>query len=266
MVVAKRLTEDQKARIHELHAEHPDWSQRRIAEVVGCSQQGVALILNPEIAERQRMYSANRSEQYNKRRHDERAANPEPFRARQRAYYAENSEHILAWQRAAYAADPERIRERDRRFRTRHPLYGLWTKMKERCNNPNCERYPTHGGRGIRVCARWNGSKSYPDFEADILAAIGPRPDGVHPSGRMPLYTLDRINNDGNYSCGQCQECVANGWSWNVRWASAVQQNTNTRPQLAMTEVPRLWAELVERDAEIERLHAELTRLNRAAD
>jgi hypothetical protein len=262
--MAKRLTEDQKERIHELHAEHPDWSQRRIAEVIGCSQQAVALILNPEIAERQRMYSANRSEQYNKRRRDDRAANPEPFRARRRAYYAENSEHILAWQRATFAANPERLPERDRRFRLKYPLYGVWTKMKARCNNPDLKNYSTYGGRGIRVCARWNGPKSYPDFEADVLAAIGPRPDGVHPSGRMPLYTLDRIDNDGNYSCGQCPECVANGWSWNVRWASAVEQNTNTRPQLAVTEVPQLRAELAERDTEIERLRAELARLNRS--
>ncbi len=207
--MAKRLTEDQKARIHELHAEHPDWSQRRIAEVVGCSQQGVGLILNPEIAERKRVNSISRNGEYNKRRRDERVANPEQVRARQRAYYAENAECILTLQRSTRVTEPERWREYSRQFLVRHPLYGVWRHMKERCNNPNCERYPTHGGRGIRVCARWNGSKSYPDFEADILAAIGPRPDGVHPSGRMPLYTLDRINNDGNYSCGQCQEDYA---------------------------------------------------------
>ena len=34
-------------------------------------------------------------------------------------------------------------------------LYGIWTNMKGRCNNPNAEGYKDYGGRGIQVCKEW---------------------------------------------------------------------------------------------------------------
>ena len=63
------------------------------------------------------------------------------------------------------------------------------------------------------VCSEWHDPAV---FIADILREIGPRPAGRYPSGR-PLYTLDRVDNDGPYAPGK------------VRWATAAQQNANRR-------------------------------------
>jgi hypothetical protein len=63
-----------------------------------------------------------------------------------------------------------------------------------------------YGARGISVCDRWRDS--FLDFVSDLRQEIGDPPDG---------YTLDRINNDGNYEPG------------NVRWATHRQQCSNRR-------------------------------------
>lgn len=82
------------------------------------------------------------------------------------------------------------------------PAYVAWAHMKERCRNSRCRDYPNYGGRGIIVCERWL------KFE-NFLADMGERPG--------PGYSLDRKNNDGNYSKSNC------------RWATRRQQNTNQR-------------------------------------
>lgn len=81
--------------------------------------------------------------------------------------------------------------------------YRIWIKMRRRCKEEGETGYAAYGGRGIRVCERWDASF------ADFLADIGPRPSAKH--------TLDRIENNGHYEPG------------NVRWAVRKVQQRNRR-------------------------------------
>lgn len=86
----------------------------------------------------------------------------------------------------------------------RHPSeYNIWSSMRARCGNLCHPAYQAYGGRGIRVCARWESS-----FEA-FVADMGPRPS--------PAHSIDRIDNSAGYEPGNC------------RWATAKEQALNTR-------------------------------------
>lgn len=91
--------------------------------------------------------------------------------------------------------------------------YGIWYQMITRCHNPSHNKYNYYGGRGISVCKGWRDS--FENFYRDM--------------GLSSLLTLDRIDNDGNYSCGKCDDCLANGYKSNCRWASRELQSLNKR-------------------------------------
>lgn len=93
------------------------------------------------------------------------------------------------------------------------PTYSSWAAMKTRTTNPRSSRWGYYGGRGIKVCARW---QSFAAFYEDM----GDRPEGM---------TLDRIDVNGNYSCGKCEECVTHGWPMNCRWTDWNTQVRNRR-------------------------------------
>lgn len=95
-----------------------------------------------------------------------------------------------------------------------------WSAIKYRCFNPAAPNYSIYGGRGIRMCARWRSS--FDAFYSDV---------GHPPKGR----SLDRVDNDGHYSCGKCDECAANGWPMNVRWATRKEQSSNLRKSVLIT-------------------------------
>jgi hypothetical protein len=86
--------------------------------------------------------------------------------------------------------------------------YRIWGSMLTRCGNPKASNFHLYGGRGITVCESW---RTFENFLRDM--------------GRRPStdYSLDRINNNGNYEPGNC------------RWATRLEQSNNTRKNRRIT-------------------------------
>ncbi len=103
----------------------------------------------------------------------------------------------------------------------RTPTGTCWLHMLARCYKEHHKSYAHYGGRGIRVCEFLRTSP------VNLIMVIGIRPTARH--------TLDREDNDGSYTCGQCAECFANGWPKNIRWATRKQQMRNTRKTRKIT-------------------------------
>lgn len=79
-------------------------------------------------------------------------------------------------------------------------LQGVWSGMKQRCRNPRSKAYHRYGGRGIRVCDRW---ESFGLFYADMAVTYQ---EGLQ---------LDRQNNDGPYSPDNCRWVTSQINVWN---------------------------------------------------
>ena len=85
------------------------------------------------------------------------------------------------------------------------PEYSVWRGMRARCLNKNSTNYPDYGGRGIKICERWNNFLLF-------LNDVGEKPG--------PEYSLDRIDVNGNYEPSNC------------KWATKKEQARNKRKKI----------------------------------
>ena len=83
-------------------------------------------------------------------------------------------------------------------------LHGVWNCMKQRCNNPNNQKYKDYGGRGIKVCEEW-----LHDFQSFY--------DWAMSNGYADGLSIDRKDVNGDYEPSNC------------RWATMKEQRHNRR-------------------------------------
>ncbi len=85
-------------------------------------------------------------------------------------------------------------------------LYRIWRQMIARTSNPKHISFPNYGGRGIKVCQKWQDD--FVKFESWAAA-----------NGYADNLSIDRIENDQGYSPDNC------------KWATAKEQAANRRPR-----------------------------------
>jgi len=83
-------------------------------------------------------------------------------------------------------------------------LYYVWASMKNRCYCSTFRQFKDYGGRGITVCKEWIKFENFLKWAND--------------NGYNEKLTVDRIDNDGNYTPDNC------------RWTTRKIQARNTRP------------------------------------
>lgn len=88
-----------------------------------------------------------------------------------------------------------RLKTAQRNRDNANPLYAtypkekkVWESMKQRCTDPKAANFSKYGGKGVKVCKRWNNF-------ANFIKDMGKRPEG---------WTLERKDNTVGYTPKNC--------------------------------------------------------------
>lgn len=104
--------------------------------------------------------------------------------------------------------DAHNFKHGDRAGRSR--LYKIWCEMKARCLTPGNTSFKRYGERGIKICKEW--ANDYLCFKAWAME-----------NGYNENLSIDRVNNDGDYTPDNC------------RWATPKIQANNRRSTRIIT-------------------------------
>lgn len=104
--------------------------------------------------------------------------------------------------------------------------------MIRRCYDQNNGVYSYYGGRGIKVCDRW--LESYQHFLADM----GPKPS--------PLHSIERRENEGNYTPGNCYWATKSEQARNRRTSHRLEFRGQTKTIAEWAETTGIPAQTIE--------------------
>jgi len=134
--------------------------------------------------------------------------------------------------------------------KTKHPLYKIYSGIKERCFNKNTISYGDYGGRGITICSAWldkeNGFNNFYQWAIDKYKAN---------------LEIDRIDNNKGYGPDNCRFVTRSVNQRNKRTTITVQHPITG----LTTTLLDLWEELGNPDLKYETIRTRYKYYNYSA-